>query len=72
MLEEQDRVRAFGVLPLVPLEAGKDDQIVLKDVLDAVQLISSLPHLCGVIIGTRGCQTSFLHIHSPRAEETPY
>ncbi|KAG0150745.1 hypothetical protein CROQUDRAFT_651995 [Cronartium quercuum f. sp. fusiforme G11] len=54
LLAEEDRLRAFGVLPLVPLQVGQDQQAALKGVLEAVELISNLPHLCGIIIGTRG------------------
>lgn len=41
------RLYGFGLLPLVP-------EVAISSLLEAVQQISSLPHLKGVIMGTRG------------------
>jgi aminocarboxymuconate-semialdehyde decarboxylase len=41
------RLYGFGLLPLVP-------EVTISSLLETVQQISSLPHLKGVIMGTRG------------------
>lgn len=41
------RLYGFGLLPLVP-------EITISSLLDTVQQISALPHLKGIIMGTRG------------------
>lgn len=41
------RLYAFGVLPLVPF-------VSLSSVFDTIEKIASLPHLKGIIMGTRG------------------
>lgn len=41
------RLYGFGLLPLVP-------EVSVESVLQTIQQISSLPHLKGIIMGTRG------------------